>query len=551
MKKMLLILLLICLQLSTGVKAQEPEEGSVDFEILKNLELFEMVYKKVDMEYVDAPDPGKLMRVAIESMLKELDPYTNYIPESMMEEFKLMTTGQYGGIGAIIRDLGDYVGVIEPHEGYAAQKAGLRAGDLFVEVDGKDVKNLNTDEVSSKLKGKPGSVVKAKVLREGKFIDVSMIREEVKLSPVPWYGMYDDKIGYIKFTSFTQTAHADVAKAFFDLKKNKGMRRLILDLRGNGGGLLFEAVKIVNMFVAKGTPIVSVRGRHPEDDKVYSASLKPDDLEMPIVVLVDDMSASASEIVSGALQDMDRAVIVGQTSYGKGLVQRPLELKYNAQLKVTIAKYYTPSGRCIQKLDYTHREDGESAAAISDSLVRKFKTANGRVVLDGRGIEPDVPVEIPNYSRLTSTLLLNDIIFDFATDYRNKHDTILAARKFALTDELYKEFTDFVMTREFTYSSESFEKMESLRKTAEDEGLLASANPEFLALIEKFKPSKERDMNLYKNEITLMLEDEIVGRYYYLTGRIAHSLEKDPFISAAVEILNDSARYNKILNKEN
>ena len=369
------------------------EDQSVDFEILKNLELFELVYKNIDIHYVDQPDPGHLMKTAIEAMLLELDPYTNYIPESLIEDYKLMTTGQYGGIGAIIGTVNGKVKIVDPHEGYPAQKAGLRAGDYFIELDGQKVDELKSDEISEKLKGKPGSQIKVKVDRDGEILEKTLVREEVKLSPVPFYGMVDDKIGYIKFTSFTQVAAERVGVAFNALKKD-GMEKLIFDLRGNGGGLLVEAVKIVNMFVPKGSPIVSIKGRHDADNRGYTATMKPLDEEIPIVVLIDGGSASASEIVSGALQDLDRAVLVGTTSFGKGLVQRPLDLKYNARVKVTIAKYYTPSGRCIQKLDYSNREAGNDAEAISDSLIHTFKTTTGRKVIDGRGVEPDVTIDL-------------------------------------------------------------------------------------------------------------------------------------------------------------
>jgi carboxyl-terminal processing protease len=545
MKHIKIIFLIPFLWMSAVVQGQN--EKPSDFEIYKNLELFEMVYKTIDVDYVDESNPGQLMKVAIDAMLNELDPYTTYIPESMIEDFKLMTTGQYGGIGALIQQQDGKVVVSDPHEGYPAQKSGLYAGDVFIEIDGQNVEQLTSGEISDKLKGKPGSDVKVKVERNGEMITKTLTREEVKLSPVPYFDMVSENVGYIKLTQFTKTAGKDVLDAFGSLKRNKGMENLILDLRGNPGGLLIEAVKIVNMFVKKGEVIVWMKGRDNRNDVSYAASLSPADLNMPVVVLVDGNSASASEIVSGALQDFDRAVVVGQTSYGKGLVQRPLDLKYNAKIKVTIAKYYTPSGRCIQKLDYAHREAGDNAEAISDSLITKFTTRNGREVIDGRGIEPDVKIDKKNYSRLTTTLVINNIIFDFATKYRAENDSILAPKDFEVNDVIYNSFVEFTLGQDFEYSTASSEIMDKLKKAAEDENFMQEAESEYAALMEKFKPSKERDLQKFKEEIKEILEDEIVGRYYYQKGRIAHSLQKDPFILEAIKILNDSARYKDIL----
>lgn len=526
--------------------ALSQKEDPSDFEIYKNLELFELVYKTIDVSYVDESNPGHLMKVAIDAMLSELDPYTNYIPESLIEDYKLMTTGQYGGIGALIQQQGDKVVVSDPYEGFPAQKAGLYAGDQFIEIDGKDVTGLTSSEISDKLKGKPGSELTVKVDRNGEILTKKLTREEVKLSPVPYSGMISEDIGYIKFTSFTQASGDDVLKAFNELKA-KGMKKLVLDLRDNGGGLLIEAVKIVNMFVEKGEEIVSMKGRETQNNISYKATVKPQDLNIPLTVLVNGNSASASEIVSGALQDLDRAVIVGQTSFGKGLVQRPLDLKYNAKVKVTIAKYYTPSGRCIQKLDYGSREQGDKAIAISDSLLHKFKTRNGREVIDGRGVEPEIVVDEIKYSRLTGTLAINNVFFNYATKFRAQNDSVAKPGEFKVTDEIYADFTKYALAQEFEYSTASGEMMERLKKTAEDENFMADAEEEYKLLMEKFKPSKERDLVKFKSEIIEILEDEIIGRYYYQSGQIAHSLKDDPFIKEAIKILNDNGRYKEIL----
>lgn len=544
MKRIKRITIVFALMLSTTLSAQQPTNS--DFEILKNLELFEMVYKNIDMSYVDEPNPGHLMRVAIDAMLLELDPYSRYIPESQIEEFKLMTTGQYGGIGCLIQQQGEHVVISNPYEGWPAAKSGLMAGDILIEIDGKNVETLDSEQVSDMLTGAPGSTVKIKVKRQNEFIEKSVVREEIKLSPVPYKGMVTNDVGYIKFISFTQTAYADVLSAFEELKK-LGMTKLIFDLRGNGGGLLIEAVKIVNMFVEKGETIVWMKGRSASDITTWTATSKALDLAIPIVVLVDDGSASASEIVSGALQDLDRAVIVGQTSYGKGLVQRPLDLKYNAKVTITIAKYYTPSGRCIQKLDYTNRAAGNKATSISDSLITKFKTKNGREVIDGRGIEPDVTIPIKNYSRLTMMVVVNNIIFDYATKFRVANESIASAKDFKFTDAMYADFTTYVLGKDFTYSTASGDIMDELKKTAELENYFADAKVEFKALYEKLKPSKERDLAKFKPELIEMLEDEIIGRYYYEKGQIEHSMIGDPFILEAVKILNDSPRYKQIL----
>lgn len=553
MKRIKLLLTTVLTFLVFGLNAQPEIEAqeNADFELLKNLELFELVYKNVDLNYVDEPNPGALMKAAIDAMLYELDPYTTYIPESKIEDFKLMSTGQYGGIGAIIRQNDNQVMVVDPHEGFPAQKAGLKAGDIFLEINGKSVEGLSTSEVSEKLKGKPGTSLEVKVERDGGELVKTLTREEIKFSPVPYFGMVNEKVGYIKLGSFTQTAGADVLEAFKDLKGNQGMEQLIFDLRGNGGGLLIEAVKIVNMFIDKGTEVVSIKGRDPSVNQTYKAVLKPEDTKMPIVVLVDGGSASASEIVSGALQDLDRAVVLGQTSFGKGLVQRPLDLKYNAKVKVTIAKYYTPSGRCIQKLDYTHRKAGSSAGEISDSLLHKFKTKNGREVIDGRGVEPDVHINEKEFAALTANLVLNNIIFDYATKFEKENEAINDPRSFEITDEIYSDFSNFVLQQDFEYQTVSLELLKKVEEAAQDEASFEKVKEEYQALMNKLKPSKSEDLQKYKTEIIPLLSDEIIGRYYYQKGRIQHSLVKDEFILESIEILNDLSRYNSILKIEN
>lgn len=537
--------------LSVFAQPDLEEQQNADFEILKNLELFELVYKQVDLNYVDEPNPGALMKAAIDAMLYELDPYTTYIPESRIEDYKLMSTGQYGGIGAIIRQSEEEVMIIEPHEGFPAEKAGLLPGDVFKEIDGKSVESLSSSEISEKLKGKPGTAVVVTVDRGGATISETLVREEIKFSPVPYFGMVSDEVGYIKLSSFTKTAGEDVMQAYKALKVEGGMKKLIFDLRGNGGGLVIEAVKIVNMFVNKGTDIVSIKGRDESVNKTYTAPYKSVDPDIPLVVLVDGSSASASEIVSGALQDLDRAVILGQTSFGKGLVQRPLDLKYNAKIKVTIAKYYTPSGRCIQKLDYSNRQVGDKAGSISDSLITVFKTRNGREVIDGRGVEPDIVMEEKEFSVLTGTIVLKNILFDYATQYQRQNQSIPPAKEFNVSDELYQDFMNYVIAQDFEYTTVSLDLMQKLEAAAQDEEEYNDAKAEFEALLKKLEPSKEEDLIKYKKEIKPLLADEIVGRYYHQKGRIMHGLIEDEFILRSIEILNDLARYKKVLNLEN
>ena len=537
--------------LTVSLNFAQTEEDNTNFEILKNLELFEAVYKNVDLYYVDESNPGELMRTAIDAMLAELDPYTNYIPESKMEDYKLMTTGQYGGIGAVIRLVGDNVAVIDPYEGFPAHKAGLIAGDEFIEIDGKSVEGLSTSEVSTKLKGQPGKEITVKVKRGDALKTFTFNREEVKISAVPYSGMVSKKVGYIKLNSFTKTAAKDVFDAYKSLKKDHQMEQLIFDLRGNGGGLLVQSAQIVNYFVDKGSDIVSIKGRISSDNKTYTAKANPIDNKIPIVVLIDGGSASASEIVSGSLQDLDRAVILGKTSFGKGLVQRPMDLTYNAKIKVTIAKYYTPSGRCIQKLDYSTKKLGEKAGEIDESTISTFQTKNGRIVKDGRGVEPDVTVDKKTFSRLTATLMGNDLIFNFATDYRVKNTKIADAKTFKLTDAEYTNFTNYVLSQEFDYTTASSEYMKRLKEVAKDEGYYEESKTDFDELLEFYKPSKERDLLKFKDEISALLEDEIIGRYYYQTGRIQHALLDDLYILEAIKILNDSKRYTQILGTQN
>lgn len=517
------------------------------FEVIRSIELMDQIYEHLEKYYVDDIHAGNLSKTAIDAMLEELDPYTVYYHESNIEDYRLMTTGQYGGIGALIRKTGDYVVIAEPYEGNPAETAGLKAGDVILSIDGNSMKDKNSEDVSSALKGPKGTTVEIEVERNGSETKkIKVVRDEIKLPDVPYSGLIDSKIGYIKLNSFTRTASADVKKAFTQLK-SEGMESLVLDLRGNGGGLLIEAVKIVNMFVPKGQVVVNTKGRVEEENRVYITTEEPMDLEIPLVVLVNGTSASASEIVSGSLQDLDRAVIVGTTSFGKGLVQRTYDLDYGSKVKLTIAKYYTPSGRCVQRLEYYDRDEDQRPKEIADSLIKIFKTTNGRDVIDGRGIEPDVEVEIDDLSRLTATLYGNNFIFDYATEYYYSHPNIANAKDFQLTEAEYGSFKDFVLEKDFTYSTASEEMLKKMKKTAEEEGFYEDASAEYEALMAKVVPSKERDLEKFKDQIKDLLENEIVSRYYYQNGRAKHSLRDDKNIKTSIEILNDSDRYNTIL----
>ena len=518
------------------------------FEVLKNLELMDMIYEQLDMYYVDDPQPGAMGKTAIDAMLRELDPYTVYYHESNMEDYKLMTTGQYGGIGALIRRMGEYTYIAEPYEGSPSMKAGAKAGDKILSIDNVDMRGKDSDEVSSALKGPKGSTIQLKVDRNGQPVTLSITRDEIKLPDVPYSGMLTNETGYIKLNSFTQTASADVRKAYEELKV-KGMKSLVLDLRGNGGGLLIEAVRIVNMFVKKGQTVVTTKGRIKEENRDYKTPDAPIDLEIPLVVLIDDGSASASEIVAGSLQDLDRAVIVGNTSFGKGLVQRTFDLKYGSKIKITISKYYTPSGRCVQRLDYYDHEMGEKPKELPDSLLKTFTTANGRKVIEGRGIEPDISVDELSYSRLTAMLVLNNIVFNYATEYARQHPTIEAASTFKLSDEEYAKFKEYVLKQEFTYSTASEEQLERMKETAESEGFYGDLKAEYDALMAKVTPSKERDLEKFNEEIRDILANEIVSRYYYQTGRAEQAFQEDRDIIKALEILRDSKQYNTILGR--
>ena len=532
----------IVLFTSITVQAQ-----SNSFEIIRSLEQLDQIYEHLEKYYVDDIKTGNLSKVAFDAMLKELDPYTVYYHESNIEDYQLMTTGQYGGIGALIRKKDDFVYISEPYEGSPAANSGLKAGDKILSIEGKSMKEKSSEDVSNALKGPKGTTIHIEVERiHGGQKTITVTRDEIKLPDVPYSGMLSETTGYIKLNSFTRTASADVKSAFASLK-TEGMKELILDLRGNGGGLLIEAVHIVNMFVPKNQVVVTTQGRIAEENRVYSTSNEPIDLTIPLVVLVDEGSASASEIVSGSLQDLDRAVVIGKRTFGKGLVQRTYDLDYGAKIKLTIAKYYTPSGRCVQRLEYYDRMEGMDISEVPDSLVKIFKTKNGREVIDGRGIEPDITVEEKELSRLAITLVQNSFFFDYATMFFYDHPEITEAKSFRLTDAQYDDFKKYILDQTFEYSTATEEMLKRMRKTAEEEGFYSDAEKEYEALMSRVVPSKERDLDKFKSQIKSILENEIVSRYYYQKGRAEYSFTEDDFVLKSLEILKDNSAYNTIL----
>ncbi len=519
------------------------------FEVSKNLDIFATLFRELNIYYVDDANPGDLMKTGIDAMLESLDPYTNYIPESKMEDYKMMTTGQYGGIGAVIQTKKDRVIIAEPYEGFGADKAGLMAGDKIIKVDGNDAAGKNSSEIREFLLGQPGTTIELVIERPGTegLLTKIVTREEVKIKDVPYSGMVSDSIGYIRLGGFTESASAEVKAALTQLKE-EGANKIVLDLRGNGGGLLRESVNIVNFFVDKGTKVVSTKGKIKDWDKNYVALNDPIDTEIPVVVLVNGGSASASEIVSGSLQDNDRAVVIGSLSFGKGLVQQVRPLSYNSKLKVTVAKYYTPSGRCIQKLDYSNKNDNGKADAIPDSLITEFKTVNSkRSVFDGKGVAPDIEVKNKLLSEISTSLLLKSLFFDYATEFRLKHETIAEVEAFSLSDADYEEFVAFLSDKDYEYTTESEDILASLEKATKADEYFDDVKTEYEALKNKLNKNKKGDLYKFKDEIIRILESEIVSRYYYQTGQIKTALKHDIILDEAIKTLNNQELYNSIL----
>ncbi|MDE6451966.1 MAG: S41 family peptidase [Odoribacter sp.] len=547
--KRILFIAITAIVITCGLTALKNDDKS--FEISKHLNIYATLFRDINMFYVDDTDPGDLVTTSIKAMLKSLDPYTVYYPESEMEDVKLMTTGEYAGIGSIISKKGDNIIIREPYKNSPAAKAGLLPGDVILSIDGNSTKGKSTDDVSTMLKGQPGKEITIKVQREyeEKPLEKKAIREKIQIPSVPFFGLANDSTGYIYLTSFTDKSANDVRSAIIELK-NKGAKSMILDLRGNSGGLLDQAVEIVNYFVPKNSKVVSTKGKVKQWDKEYNADKNPIAPDMPLAVLIDRGSASASEIVSGALQDLDRAVLVGERSFGKGLVQTVRDLAYNTKLKVTTAKYYIPSGRCIQALDYSHRNPDGSVGKVPDSLITEYATQNGRKVYDGGGISPDIKIEAEEYAKITQELVIQDITFDFVNNYALRHPEIAPIKDFKLSDEVYNEFKQYLKEKNFSYETESQQMLEKLIKTAKNEKYFDASKQEIEKLQKEFAHSIDRDMNLFKEEIISFLTEQFIQRYYYQEGVLEYKMKHDKEIAKAVEILSDKAAYQKILKTQ-
>lgn len=543
MKKIFVVVLNLLLIFVTNA-----QENKIDrsFELSKNLEIFSSVYKTLYNTYVDDIKEGELIKTAIDAMLAKLDPYTNYYPESDLEDVKMQLLGEYGGIGALIHQKGDSVYISEPYEGLPAYEAGLKAGDLIMEVNGQNALGKNSDQVREVLRGQAGSTITLKIKRFDEEKTFTFKRKEITLPNVPYSGVLDGDIGYIKLNEFTKNAANNVLSAFNTLKK-QGINGLILDLRGNGGGLLNEAVDIVNIFVNKGQVVVYTKGKTQDKNQTFRTLRNATDTNMPIIVLVDGVSASASEIVAGALQDMDRAVVMGQRSFGKGLVQNVVPLVYNTQMKITVSKYYIPSGRCIQAVDYSHRDSTGKANKITDSLRTAFKTKNGRVVYDGYGIEPDVRTEVDYSSSILFSLISKNLIFDYATEFVRKHESIPSAKDFVITEEIYSDFVNYLKDKDYSYTSPTEYSLKEFSDIAKKD----KCDEDILAQIENLKlqieKDKKNDLYKFKDEISEFLLSEIVVRYYNQKGRVEAFVNHDKEVKQAIELLHNKTKYNSIL----
>jgi carboxyl-terminal processing protease len=541
------IIIVLSLLLITGISTgflitQETR----DFRIAKNLDIFFSMFRELNTFYVDEIDPDKVIKAGMDNMLKTLDPYTVYFPESEADEFTIMTTGKYGGIGSLVRNSGDYVIISDVYKGFPADLAGIKAGDLLKKVDGISLKGFTTDKVSEKLKGNPGTPITITIERNGKETDYPLKREKISIPPVPYYGMIDSKTGYIRFTSFTQNCIEDVKSALTSLKKNNA-EQIILDLRGNPGGLLTEAVEIVNLFVGPGNEVVSTKGKVKQFDEDFKTTKPAVDDKIALAVIINRSSASASEIVAGAIQDLDRGIIVGQRSYGKGLVQITRPLSYNTQLKVTTAKYYIPSGRCIQARDFSHPNEDGSVGIIPDSLISEFKTKNGRIVKDGGGITPDIEILPEPLSQITAELYIRNYIFDYATQYYWAHPGIKSPEQFSFTDQDYADFKTLLLKREFSYKTSTEESLNDLITNAKKEKYYDIHKDLFTSLEKDITHSLDQDLTMFRSEITDLIADDIISRYFYEDGAIAWTIKKDEQVLKALKILNNKEEYSSII----
>ena len=544
MKKNIFLLVLVFLSI-TGLKAQDNN----NFKVAKSIEIFSSVMNQLNLNYVDTIKPVQLTQTAITDMLAKMDPYTVYVPAKNMAEFNLMLSGVYGGIGAMIQKQGDYVVISEPYQGFPAQKAGLRAGDKIIAVNGKPAKGLSSLQVSKLLKGNPGSSLKMTIRHYGAKNDttVELTRQQIKIPNVPFYGVVGNHIGYIRLNQFNPNAANDVRNAFIDLKENHDIKGVIIDLRNNGGGLLNEAVKIANIFVKKGQTIVTTKGKLAANNMDYKTPGPALDKKIPLAILVNGNTASASEIVSGSMQDLDRGVIIGQRTFGKGLVQNTVAIPYGGKLKITIAKYYIPSGRCIQAIDYFDKGKNGRPRRVPDSLTHEFKTADGRIVRDGGGIKPDVVMKPQIFSQVSADLYAQNYIFDFANVFYLHHKTIAPPLKFRISDSTFNQFKKFVLNKGFSYKTETGSLIKRLEQSAKREDYLKALKPTLDSLQKELEKEKTYDLDKHKDEIKEMLRVEIATRYYFQRGKTASSLINDDEVAKAIDILSHKEKYDAIL----
>ena len=540
-KKLKVLFLLPIALLITSSKKTDPDY----FEISKNLKLVASVYEKINNYYVDEILPGRVMKKGIDAMLKSLDPYTVYISEAQIEDFRFATTGEYGGIGASIKKRNNKTLISELYENSPAEKSGLLPGDEIKTIDEIEVNNKTLEEIGSLLKGPAESIINLKINRSNQLLEKPVKREKIQIPAVNFYKKINSNTGIIKLTSFTNTASAEFKKALSSLQQEK-IENLIIDLRANGGGLLNEAVKIVNFFVPKGQEVVSTKSRIKEMNRSYTTQALPIAQELSLAVLVDEYSASASEIVAGSLQDLDQAIVIGNTSFGKGLVQQTKPVSFGGQIKLTVAKYYTPSGRCIQKLDYSTVQG--SSKKIEDSLVKKFKTKNGRTVYDSRGIEPDIKIEPQYFSAVTQNLLVKDVIFDFVNENINyyKKDS-LYPDSFVLSDTAYSTFMRYAINKKMDYQTESSQQLEKFVKIANKEKYVDENEEIFMLLDSIFKVDLSKDLKRHDKEIKFFLENEFISRKHFQKGRMEASIKEDPYVKQAIEVFKNTAKYNQIL----
>jgi carboxyl-terminal processing protease len=518
------------------------------FEITRNLDIFSTLFKEVNAYYVDEINPNKLIKTGIDAMLASLDPYTNYIPEDDIEDYRTMTTGEYGGIGAVIGRRNGKNVIMMPYEGFPAHKAGLIIGDEILTVDDVEVTDKNTSEISQLLKGQANTSLIVEVKRYGidKKLEIEITREKITIDNVPYSGMVSDGIGYIKLSDFTTGAGKEVKKSLERLKK-EGAQKIVLDLRDNPGGLLNEAVNVSNIFINQGSEVVSTKGKVTDWNKTYKALNQPSDTEIPVVVLTSRHSASAAEIVSGVIQDYDRGVLVGERTFGKGLVQATRPLTYNSQLKITTAKYYIPSGRCIQAINYSERNKDGSVSAMPDSLKSEFKTQRGRKVFDGGGVDPDIEVKKSIPASITISLASKGLIFDYALKYHFAHDNIATARDFKLTDEEYEEFVAWLSDKDFDYTTKVEKTIETLTKYAKKEKYYDKIEAEIKELESRVMHNKEQDLKEFSSEIRSFLEEKIVNQYYLIKGNFETRFDHDVQLQAAIDVLQDSQKYEELL----